>query len=111
MPDTCILTHLLFITALGRRFHYYPRITDEGNETQRLGHLPTLRTLLGAEPAVALVPKAVVCYSICQYVRLGEGQVPGKLILERFLVLIHFWNRVMRKLIPVEVYLQALILE
>lgn len=34
--------------------------------------------------------------------RASEGQVTGKLVLKMILVLRYFWNRDIRKLIPVE---------
>lgn len=35
----------------------------------------------------------------------------GKRVLKMTLALMHFWSRAMRKRMPVEIYLQALILE
>ena len=49
-------------------------------------------------------------YSIAyQYITSKAGYVAGKLVSK--MILMHFWSRALRKLIPVEIYLQALILE
>ena len=112
MPDRCTLTHLVPTATQYGAFYHYPRFTEEGNETQRdeVTRL-SLHSLLLVGPGFRLVLMAMICYTPCRYTRAGERWGAGRLVFKMMLVLRYFWNGSLKMLTPVEIQLQALMLE